>query len=134
MQRAQAQANCVILRNSHTHSRSWKPAEDDTVDSVVVAIKPGAAGAPSQSYVTMKNVGTGIDIGEFDNPYQFVLSDVDNDGGLDLLVATYGQANQLLRSTNQANPFEAPVDLPGGETKTRGMAACDVNSDGNVDV
>eukprot|EP00592_Proboscia_alata_P023596 CAMPEP_0194424146 /NCGR_PEP_ID=MMETSP0176-20130528/23412_1 /TAXON_ID=216777 /ORGANISM="Proboscia alata, Strain PI-D3" /LENGTH=2584 /DNA_ID=CAMNT_0039233745 /DNA_START=230 /DNA_END=7984 /DNA_ORIENTATION=+ len=61
------------------------------------------------------------------------VGDVNNDGWLDIVIATYYRSNQLLINDGDGN-FRNSVDLPGGAFITNFVAVGDFNNDGWLDI
>ena len=71
--------------------------------------------------------------------WDIVVTDVNNDGFIDLIIGNYGQVNQLLLNTGDATGngttlFQTQNNLPGGEMSTLAIVAADVNNDGFIDL
>jgi hypothetical protein len=71
--------------------------------------------------------------------WDIVVTDVNNDGFIDLIIGNYKQVNQLLLNTGDATGngttlFQTQNNLPGGEMSTLAIVAADVNNDGFIDL
>ena len=79
-----------------------------------------------------------VDIGPFaDKPvFNAVLADMDNDGWLDLILATYLQGNHLISNNNGLFDFAGAAALPAPPDAilTMSMALADPDRDGDLDI
>ena len=87
------------------------------------------SGAPFDTAVTI-NVGTGADAS------RAAIGDMDADGDIDIVVATYGGANLLYLNTGLADPFSGVVgiNITDEIDYTYSIDVGDVDSDGDLDV
>ncbi|MEO0774640.1 MAG: FG-GAP-like repeat-containing protein, partial [Pseudomonadota bacterium] len=109
---------------------------DGDIDLIVASTRVGL-------YI-YDNDGTGqftrraIDIGPFaDKPvFNAVLADMDNDGWLDLILATYLQGNHLIANTDGTFDFVNATALPAPPDAilTMSMALADADRDGDLDI